>query len=1104
MRRFKSATLIGLSLVLVISCRTERRQPPSAAKPTWSFGVVRGTSATRPGDARSPIQLTASDGTGLKLVSLDAKIAIEGPLAYTELTMGFENPLDRTLEGRFDVVLPTGAAVSRFAMRLPAGWQEAEVVEKQAARVAYEDFLHRRQDPALLEKAPGNEFSARVFPIAPHAVKEIKLSYSQELPSVDEPYRLPLRGLPLVPALQIVVWAGETALRVARQQFTPDADFLLERPGAASGLQSGKLVAARLRPPLPTAPAAPTGMAGVVILFDTSASRAPGFAQQVASLGTLIEELRRVHGDGLPLRVASFDQDVAPLYAGTAGGFAHDAKALLDGVVARGALGASDLAGALTWAARAGGEGHQRLIVITDGVATASAGAVAEKIEEAGDDALALGRAADLLKPNYDRLDVILVGGLRDDAAMRALVTHHLAQDGTILNGLNGLDGAEDAGRLVRRLGEATRSVQVSVKDAAWVWPTRVDGMQRGDDLIVYAEMSDARARDAVTVTLTGSADLQVEVPLASPATAGLRPLVERAWARARIASLGVEAAALPEAQQEAQQEAQRETPRERAAALKKEIIDLSTRYRVLSDHTALLILESEADYARFHIDRHALADILVVDDRGLHLEHRQGAVLNSEPAKPRDVELQTLRRLRRYLRQPVEADKAIDEASASALPDAEEDRAAARGALDSIASRARAASYRGAADSDDVTGGDGLLPESLGEGIAHLAFAPGSPGAHASRESPPPAFAPPVAEPASPRAIARPRNVRAPAPPRPSDSSVEAFSDRLVADRRESEPPPDTGAPPWSGKMLEVMNLVAQKQLDAALARARAWRAEEPGDVLALVALGNVYRAQGQLAGAARAYGSIIDLFPGRADLRRFAGDLLEALGAAGEALAADSFAHAVRDRPDHPSSHRLRAYALLRAGHLAAAFSAIEAGASRTYPSGRFLGADRILREDAGLIAAAWLRKEPARRAEVEQRLAKLGAALATRKSLRFVLTWETDANDVDFHIRDRAGHRAWYSQKHLASGGDLYEDVTTGYGPECFSIAGPAQAYPYRIQAHYYSRGPMGYGMGKVEVLEHDGAGGLRFDERPFVVMNDQAFVDLGTVDGPLAAR
>src|SRR5213078_1395284 len=118
--------------------------------------------------------------------------AIEGPLAFTELTLGFENPLDRTLEGHFDVVLPPRAAVSRLAMLLPAGWQEAEVVEKQAARVAYEDFLHRRQDPALLEKGAGNEFSARVFPIPANGEKHLVVSFSQEL--AGRGYVLPLRG----------------------------------------------------------------------------------------------------------------------------------------------------------------------------------------------------------------------------------------------------------------------------------------------------------------------------------------------------------------------------------------------------------------------------------------------------------------------------------------------------------------------------------------------------------------------------------------------------------------------------------------------------------------------------------------------------------------------------------------------------------------------------------------------------------------------------------------------------------------------------------------------------------------------------------------------
>ena len=59
------------------------------------------------------------------------------------------------------MTLPEGAAVSRFAIETHGKLVEAEVVEKQLARRVSEDFLHRRQDPALLEKATGDHFSAR-------------------------------------------------------------------------------------------------------------------------------------------------------------------------------------------------------------------------------------------------------------------------------------------------------------------------------------------------------------------------------------------------------------------------------------------------------------------------------------------------------------------------------------------------------------------------------------------------------------------------------------------------------------------------------------------------------------------------------------------------------------------------------------------------------------------------------------------------------------------------------------------------------------------------------------------------------------------------------
>jgi hypothetical protein len=305
----------------------------------------------------------------------------------------------------------------------------------------------------------------------------------------------------------------------------------------------------------------------------------------------------------------------------------------------------------------------------------------------------------------------------------------------------------------------------------------------------------------------------------------------------------------------------------------------------------------------------------------------------------------------------------------------------------------------------------------------------------------------------------------------------------------------------PYEGRFKTVMEALAHGNKDSAFDEANRWHSEQPGDILSLVALGETFEARGDLRSAARAYGSILELYSFRADSRRFAGERLERLkDERAAALAVDTYAKAVEQRPDHPASHRLYAYALLKHGDYEKAFQAIKAGASRSYPPGRFRGVDRILREDMGLIAAAWTRAEPGRGDQIKTMLRDGGGTEESGPSLRFVLVWETDANDVDFHIHDGKGGHAYYSQMQLPSGGELYADVTTGYGPECFTIRGPHDrlAFPYTLQAHYFSRGPMGYGMGKLQIIEHDGHGKLSFDERPFVVMVDHAFVDMGKVE------
>jgi len=1024
----------------------------------------------------APVSLTSPDGVGLSIASLEVAASVDDPLAFTELHFVFKNPEPRTIEGRFELVLPPGATISRFAMRNANGWQEGEVVELQAARVAYEDFLHRKADPALLEKQAGNRFQARVFPIPASGEKEIIVSYSQELPSRSDPYRAHLRGLPKIGkfAMRVIERRrgekGESARRVHSFQqadFQPDRDFVLPLDAggkANSGLRHEEFAVARVTP---IAEDKPEPVRDLMVLLDTSASRALDLGAQAERLAALLASLPDASGDA-PIAVACFDQGLDAIYVGPKKDFGRKE---IEAILKRKALGASDLGLALSSAAdfakKQGGK-FTRALILSDGIPTAGPTTPGEIAAE----------LAKLRDAGIRRLDAIVAGGIRDEALLRKLTTGTFPQDGVVL------DAALPPSALASRLGRATVSgISVSVPGAKWVYPEKLDGVQPGDQALVYAALPPSTAFEVELRGPGGPKKIGVET------TQVERPLLERAAARAQIERLSAQMNATEDAS--------------KRAALAREIVSISTRFRVLSDLTALLVLETEDDYARFGIDRRALADILVVGRAGVELQKRTDAAV-FVAASPTEGETKKKDK-------PVASRDADGEAEAVEEKPSSEAGGAAAGDVGGPMGGAPAAEpppppppqqpmsredvakeakmEAAPSDSPRPVATTTARPAQRGPTAAPRPAAPSS-GSSRPRSAPRFDFADDPLEESRP--APRPRRP----PSRPVPVAVDAEDD--------DDDGLDESIAPYEGRFAKVMDLLKAKKATEALALSSSWRDAEPGDALAFVALGEALEALGDQAQAARAYGSIIDLFPSRADLRRFAGARLERIGARAEGvswLVVDTYEKAVASRPDHPSGHRMLAYALARAGKYERAFEVIVSAFMRRYPSGRFLGVRRVLADDVGILAAALVRSDPKRRGEVEKKLAQIGVRLATKPSLRFVLTWETDANDVDFHIRDgRRGH-AYYSHKQLRSGGELFADVTTGYGPECFAIEGRAAAFPYKLQAHYYSKGPMGYGMGKLQIVEHDGKGEIKLEERPFVVMTDRAFVDLGVVAKPL---
>src|SRR5688500_9192668 len=98
-----------IAFAVCIACTSPKPTtlaPPTAAPIAVPLTAASQTITSEPivrEDISPPFSLTASDGSGLHLVRVEAKAVVEGPLAFTELHLFFHNPEQRQREGRFQI-----------------------------------------------------------------------------------------------------------------------------------------------------------------------------------------------------------------------------------------------------------------------------------------------------------------------------------------------------------------------------------------------------------------------------------------------------------------------------------------------------------------------------------------------------------------------------------------------------------------------------------------------------------------------------------------------------------------------------------------------------------------------------------------------------------------------------------------------------------------------------------------------------------------------------------------------------------------------------------------------------------------------------------------
>lgn len=128
----------------------------------------------------------------VKSIEIDTKI--KGQVATTRIEQVFRNDSPHVLEGTYFFPIPENASIEQFAIWENGKKLVGEVRSRDEARKIYDQIVRTLKDPGLLEYAGKDLFQASIFPIPANSDKKLELTYSQVLKadSGTVAYRYPL------------------------------------------------------------------------------------------------------------------------------------------------------------------------------------------------------------------------------------------------------------------------------------------------------------------------------------------------------------------------------------------------------------------------------------------------------------------------------------------------------------------------------------------------------------------------------------------------------------------------------------------------------------------------------------------------------------------------------------------------------------------------------------------------------------------------------------------------------------------------------------------------------------------------------------------------
>jgi Ca-activated chloride channel family protein len=130
----------------------------------------------------------------LPIASIKIDTKIQSQVATTHVEQVFRNDSDWMMEGTYLFPIPESASIAEFAIWDGDRRLVGEVRSREEARRIYDEIVRRQRDPGLLEYAGKDLFQASIFPILPHADKKLEITYTQVVhaESGTVAYRYPL------------------------------------------------------------------------------------------------------------------------------------------------------------------------------------------------------------------------------------------------------------------------------------------------------------------------------------------------------------------------------------------------------------------------------------------------------------------------------------------------------------------------------------------------------------------------------------------------------------------------------------------------------------------------------------------------------------------------------------------------------------------------------------------------------------------------------------------------------------------------------------------------------------------------------------------------